>query len=233
MSKKIIYFILLFSFTITWIWAAIEPLHYADWVLENVLVLLFIVLILFTAHLFEFSITSYVLMTVFMILHVIGSHYTYAEVPWGVTLGEWLGTERNMYDRLVHLLFGVLFVYPVREMSVRIAKTKGFWGYFVPFMIVSSFAGFYEVLEWGAASVVDPEAGIAFLGTQGDIWDAQKDMFLAIVGSLGTLFVVMIIHMIYNQDFYKEVKESFKLPKDDKPMGEVLLEEMMHKTKDI
>ena len=164
-----------------------------------------------------------------MILHVIGSHYTYAEVPGGWTLGEWLGTERNMYDRLVHLLFGVLFVYPVREMSVRIAKTKGFWGYFVPFMIISSFAGFYEIVEWTAASVVDPEAGAAFLGSQGDIWDAQKDMLLAIVGSMGTLLIVMLIHIVLDKDFYHEFKESFKLPKDDKPMGEVLLEEMMEK----
>ncbi|CAA6817619.1 MAG: Unknown protein [uncultured Sulfurovum sp.] len=229
MQKKVVYFILLFSFMVTWIWAAIEPLHYSDWVLENILVLLFIILIFLTAKLFEFSMFSYILMTIFMILHVIGSHYTYAEVPWGYTLGEWLGTERNMYDRLVHLLFGVLFIYPVREMSVRIAKTKGFWGYFVPFMIVSSFAGFYEIIEWIVATVVDPEAGIAFLGTQGDIWDAQKDMFLAIIGSLGTLLMVMLIHMIYNRDFYHEFKESFKLPKDDKPMGEVLLDEMMKK----
>jgi len=231
MSKKITYYILALSFVVAWIWAAIEPLHYADWVLENVLVGLFILLILLTSRMFQFSLVSYVFMTLFMILHIIGSHYTYAEVPWGYTLGEWLGTERNMYDRLVHLLFGVLFVYPVREMSVRIAKTKGFWGYFVPFMIISSFAGFYELIEWGAAAVVDPDAGAAFLGSQGDVWDAQKDMFLAIIGSFGTLLLVMLIHMIYNRDFYQEFKESFKLPKDDKPMGEVLLDEMIQKDK--
>ncbi|HIP52077.1 MAG TPA: DUF2238 domain-containing protein, partial [Campylobacterales bacterium] len=78
MSKKIIYFILLLSFSITWIWAAIEPLHYADWVLENILVFIFIMLILLTGRMFELSLLSYVLMTIFMILHVIGSHYTYA-----------------------------------------------------------------------------------------------------------------------------------------------------------
>ena len=228
MSKKIPYILLALAFTVAWVWAAIEPVHYADWVLENILVGIFIVLILAFSRLFQFSLLSYVFMTIFMILHIIGSHYTYAEVPWGETLGTWLGTERNMYDRLVHLLFGVLFVYPVREMSVRIAKTKGFWGYFVPFMIVSSFAGFYELVEWGAAVSVDPEAGVAFLGSQGDIWDAQKDMFLAIVGSFGTLLIVMLIHIIYDKDFYKEFKESFKLSKDDKPMGEVLLDEMMH-----
>jgi len=228
MYKKISYIVLALAFTLTWIWAAIEPIHYADWVLENILVGIFIGLILVSSRFFKFSLISYVFMTIFMILHIIGSHYTYAEVPWGYDLGTWLGTERNMYDRLVHLLFGVLFVYPVREMSVRIAKTKGFWGYFVPFMIISSFAGFYELIEWGAAIMVDPEAGTAFLGSQGDIWDAQKDMFVAIVGSLGTLLMVMLIHMVYNRDFYKEFKESFKLPKDDKPMGEVLLDEMIH-----
>lgn len=233
MTKKAIYIMLTSLFLISWIWAAINPLHYDDWVLENVLVLIFIPIIFFTGRYFELSILSYTFITIFMILHVIGSHYTYAEVPWGVTLGEWLGTERNMYDRLVHLLFGVLFVYPVREISVRIAKTKGFWGYFVPFMIISAFAGFYEVVEWAAAAVVDPEAGIAFLGSQGDIWDAQKDMLLATIGSLGTLSIVMILHIIFNKDFYQEFKDSFKLPKEDKPMGEVLLEEMIKDKKEL
>jgi len=229
MKKRVTYTILTLLFTLTWVWAAIEPLDYDDWLLENILVFILIALIFFTGRYFEFSILSYTFITVFMILHVIGSHYTYSEVPWGITLGEWLGTQRNMYDRLVHLLFGVLFVYPVREMSVRIAKTKGFWGYFVPFMIISSFAGFYEIVEWAAASVVDPEAGAAFLGSQGDIWDAQKDMLLAIVGSLGTLMIVMMIHMVWNKDFYREFKESFKLSKDDRPMGEVELEAMIKK----
>jgi len=229
MKKRVIYTILTLLFTLAWVWAAIEPLDYDDWLLENILVFILIALIFFTGRYFEFSILSYTFITIFMILHVIGSHYTYAEVPWGVTLGEWLGTQRNMYDRLVHLLFGILFVYPVREMSVRIAKTKGFWGYFVPFMIISSFAGFYEIVEWAAASVVDPEAGAAFLGSQGDIWDAQKDMLLAIVGSLGTLMIVMMIHMVWNKDFYREFKESFKLSKDDRPMGEVELEAMIKK----
>jgi putative membrane protein len=75
--------------------------------------------------------------------------------------------------------------------------------------------------------MVDPEAGAAFLGSQGDIWDAQKDMLLAIVGSLGTLLIVMFVHMAFNRDFYHEFKDSFKLSKDDRPLGEVKLEEMM------
>ena len=227
MHKKLVYIILTTIVTITWIWAAIEPVYYDDWLLENVLVGIFALLIFGTGWKFEFSQLSYLLMSIFIILHIIGSHYTYSEVPWGVQLGQWLGSERNMYDRLVHLLFGVLFVYPLREISVRIANAKGFWGYFVPFMIISAFAGFYEILEWGAAISVDPEAGAAFLGSQGDIWDAQKDMVLAVIGAIGTLTIVMGIHIILDKAFYQEFKESFRLPKDDKPMGEVVLKELM------
>jgi len=113
-------------------------------------------------------------------------------VPFGVTLGEWIGVDRNMYDRLLHLLFGIVFVYPLFDYLQRKVKLQGFLIYFVSFMTISAFAGFYEVLEWVAASVVDPEAGDAFLGTQGDIWDAQKDMALAMVGSLFMLTIISV-----------------------------------------
>ncbi|NEW60966.1 DUF2238 domain-containing protein [Sulfurovum sp. bin170] len=195
--KRFTYTILAVSFLVVWIWAAIEPLHFDDWLLENILVFITLPIIFFTHKRFEFSILSYLLITLFMMLHVIGSHYTYAEVPWGVTLGELLGADRNMYDRLVHLLFGVLLVYPIREIFIRTVKISGFWAYFVPFMIVSALSGIYEVIEWGAAEVVDPEAGIAFLGSQGDIWDAQKDMLLAKVGALWTLGVVWVFRRVH------------------------------------
>ena len=227
MNKKLVYVILTTIVSLTWVWAAIEPVYYDDWLLENILVGIFALLIFGTGWKFEFSQLSYLLMSIFIILHIIGSHYTYAEVPWGVDLGHLIGSERNMYDRLVHLLFGVLFIYPLRELSVRIAKAKGFWGYFIPFMVISAFAGFYEILEWAAAVTIDPEAGAAFLGSQGDIWDAQKDMILAMIGAIATLTLVMIIHMIFNKSFYKEFKESFRLPKEDKPMGEIVLSEMI------
>jgi len=226
MSKKIIYSLLLLLLVVTWVWAAIEPVHPDDWLLENILVFIVVPLLLLWSRSFEFSILSYTLITIFLVLHLIGSHYTYAEVPWGVTLGEWWGTDRNMYDRFVHFLFGLLFIYPIREISVRIAKNRGFWGYFVPFMIVSALAGFYEVIEWSTAVLVDPDAGTAFLGTQGDIWDAQKDMLIAMVGAIITLTIVMIFNMIFDKGFFKEFGESFHLPKDDKPLGEVKVEEL-------
>ena len=189
-SNKLLYSILTTSFTIVWIWAAINPLHFNDWLIENFLVAITMPLIFYTSKYFKFSNIAYIMIILFMILHVIGSHYTYAEVPFGVNLGEWVGSERNMYDRLVHLLFGVLIAYPLFEVIKYVAKIEGFWTYFVSFMVISAFAGFYEVFEWVGAQIVDPEAGDAFLGTQGDIWDAQKDMALAMVGSLFMLTII-------------------------------------------
>jgi len=192
MSNKFFYIILTVLFIITWIWAAINPLHSDDWILENILVVLFVPFVFWASKYFLFSKPSYVLVTLFLILHVVGSHYTYAEVPFGVTLGEWLGAERNMYDRLVHLLFGVVFVYPLFEYLQKKLHLKGFFIYFVLYMTLSAFAGFYEVIEWITASVIDPESGDAFLGTQGDIWDAQKDMALAMGGALVSLMMLAL-----------------------------------------
>ena len=162
-----------------------------------------------------------------MILHVIGSHYTYAKTPFGDTLGSWLGSERNMYDRLVHFSFGFLLVYPIREVCVRVGRMRGFWGYFVPFMIISAMGGFYEVIEWIAAVNVDPVAGSAFLGTQGDEWDAQKDIVLAVIGAFISMTFVMITNLILNKDFPQEFKDSLKVPTDDHPLGEVELKRMI------
>ncbi len=227
MKRKIAYIILSLLFLATWVWAAYEPKHFDDWLLENILVFIFVPIIYLTGRYFRLSLLSYTLITIFMILHVIGSHYTYAETPFGYTLGKWLGTDRNMYDRLVHFAFGFLLAYPIREMSVRVAKMRGFWGYFVPFMIISAMGGFYEVIEWIAAVNVDPVAGSAFLGTQGDEWDAQKDIALAVVGAFLSLLIVMVINLLFNRNFVKEFKESFKLSEDDHPLGEVELEKML------
>jgi len=192
LNNKSLYITLILLFSITWIWAARNPLYPDDWILENVLVVLFVPFVFWASRYFLFSNASYILVTIFMLLHVIGSHYTYAEVPFGVNLGQWIGVERNMYDRLVHLLFGVVFIYPLFEYLQKKMQLKGFLIYFVSFMTISAFAGFYEVLEWIAASVVNPEAGAAFLGTQGDVWDAQKDMALAMVGSLFVLSMIKL-----------------------------------------
>lgn len=204
------HYFLLVSFSIVWIWAAINPLFPHDWLLENYLVFISVPLILLSARYFKLSDESYGLITLFMILHVIGSHYTYAEVPFGDTLQMWFDADRNMYDRLVHFSFGLLLAYPIHEMFLKVAHAKGFWSYFLPIDLTLSFSALYEIIEWFTARHVDPEAGLAFLGSQGDIWDAQKDMGLAGLGALITMLVVATAHAYIRQGFWREMKESVR-----------------------
>lgn len=220
-------FILVFLFLIAWVWAAINPIYPHDWLLENYLVFIFVPIIFILGRYFKLSNASYTLITIFMILHVIGSHYTYAEVPFGYTLQDWLGSSRNMYDRLVHFSFGFLLAYPAREILMRFSQAKGFWAYYFPVDLMGASSALYEIIEWIAARNVDAAAGIAFLGTQGDIWDAQKDMLLAILGSVIAMIIIFAINWIFNKDHWKEFKESLRLPKNDKPLGEERLKDYL------
>ncbi len=218
---------LLIAFVVAWVWAAINPVFPHDWLLENYLVFIFVPIILIAGRYFRLSDTSYTLITIFMILHVIGSHYTYAEVPFGFDLQTWLGASRNMYDRLVHFSFGLLLAYPLREVFMRVGGAKGFWSYWWPLDITLAFSAVYELVEWAAAEVVDPAAGLAFLGAQGDIWDAQKDMGLAGLGALIAMVIVALINAKYQPFFWHDLRESFRIPKGDKPLGEVKLRDYL------
>jgi putative membrane protein len=220
---------LLAIFTAVWIWAAINPLYRDGWLLENYLVFLFVPLIILTGFYFKLSNTSYTLITIFMILHVIGSHYTYAEVPFGYFLQDLFGSSRNMYDRLVHFSFGFLLFYPMREMFMRLSRTKGVWGFWFPVELTFAFAAIYEIIEWGAAMAVDPAAGLAFLGSQGDVWDAQKDMVLAGIGAAITAIIVFFVRLRYDKNLWKEIKDSLKPSKNDEILGEVKLMKLMKK----
>jgi len=165
-------------------WSAIGPWYPSDWLLENALAWLFVAVLLATSHRFTFSRRSYTLILVFLLFHELGAHYTYAEVPYR----EWFPAlalgERNHYDRLVHFLFGLLLAHPIREIFLRVAHVRGFWGYYLPLDLTMACSMLYELIEWGAAEVVGGELGMAYLGTQGDIWDAHKDMALASLGAV-------------------------------------------------
>lgn len=219
--------LLLGIFTCVWLWSAWKPLHPDDWELENYLVFFWVPVLLITAHYFKLSDISYGLITLFMCLHVIGSHYTYSEVPFGGTLQVWLNAERNMYDRLVHFAFGLLLAYPIREVLIRIARLRGFWAYFFPIDVTFSFSSIYEIVEWKAAALAAPELGLAFLGTQGDIWDAQKDMLLAGTGAILAMFIVLLLNLWLNPNTLTEMRDSFRLPKGDHPLGEAKVEEWL------
>ncbi|MCB1691003.1 MAG: DUF2238 domain-containing protein [Halioglobus sp.] len=220
---------LLGIFLATWAWAAWKPLHPDDWLLENYLVFFWVPVLLVTARFFRLSDISYGLITLFMCLHVIGSHSTYAEVPFGDVLQDWVGAERNMYDRLVHFCFGLLLAYPVREVLVRIAHLRGFWAYFFPVDITFSISAIYEIIEWKAAEHVAPDVGLAFLGTQGDVWDAQKDMLVAGTGAIIAMLIVFLLNLWLNPNTRREIRDSLRLRPGDGPLGEVKLEKWLEK----
>jgi putative membrane protein len=167
-----------------WVITAIDPRYPRDWLLENLLVFFYGFLLLVTYRRFAFSNLSYALFTVFLSLHLIGAHYTYAETPPGFWIQELFDLQRNHYDRIVHFSFGLLIAYPFRELLLRAAGLRVSWSYLLSVTVVLAFSNFYEIIEAITAEVVSPDLGTAYLGTQGDIWDAQKDAFVAFIGSI-------------------------------------------------
>ena len=156
----------------------------SNWVLENALVFMFLGFLIFTYRYYQFSDLSYLLICIYLCLHVYGSKYTYAENPFGYWLQETFGTARNPYDRIVHFSFGFLLAYPMREVFLNWLKFPVWVSWALPIEITLSVSGLYELIEWGVADVFFPAQGDAYLGTQGDIWDAQKDMAAAMYGAL-------------------------------------------------
>ena len=170
-----------------WIVAAIDPLYPRDWLLENLLVFVSAAVLIPGYRRFRFSNTGYALLTVFLTLHMAGAHYTYAETPLGFWLQDWFGFERNHYDRIVHFAFGLLLVLPLREYLLRRSGATTGWSYLLSVAVVMALSALYEIIEMLAAVVVSPELGTAYLGTQGDEWDAQKDSALATAGAIVTV----------------------------------------------
>jgi putative membrane protein len=167
-----------------WIAMAISPNDRSDWLLENILSVTFVAVLLATYRQFQFSNLSYVLMTIFLTLHTIGAHYTYSEVPLGFWLKEWMGLSRNHYDRLIHFAFGLLMAYPFREGLMRKGGLRDPWSFIVAVAVVQAGSDLFEIIESWVAMIVSPDLGNAYLGTQGDQWDAQKDMTCAFLGGV-------------------------------------------------
>src|SRR5436190_9492485 len=167
-----------------WIALAIHPLDRSDWLLENLLIFISVIVLAFSYRKFRFSNLSYALIVVFLAFHTIGAHYTYAKVPAGFWMQDWLHLNRNHYDRVIHFSFGLLLLYPMRELLIRSAGTKPSWASWLAAAVLWALSSFFEILEAIIAQIVQPDLGTAYLGTQGDIWDAQKDMTAAFIGAI-------------------------------------------------
>lgn len=194
----------------------IDPIDRSDWLLENVLVVAIIVLLWATRRWLPLTDASIWLIFVFLVFHEFGSHYTYAKVPYdawfesvfGRTLNSVFGFERNHYDRLVHFLFGFLLAVPMRELFLRVVRARSFTSYWLPVQMALSWSAVYEIVEWFTVILFGGELGGAFLGTQGDEFDAQKDMMLAGLGAALAMGIVALIHRARGVDLQSRWLEA-------------------------
>ncbi len=219
-----------------WALLAYYPVDRAVWMLENALVVVVVISMAASSKYLPLSRISYTLIFLFLCLHTLGAHYSYALVPYddwcqkffGVQLGHLMGWERNHFDRLVHFLYGFLIAYPIRELFLRVVNVKGFWGYFLPLDLTMSTSMLFELLEWVAAEVFGGDTGNAYLGSQGDEWDAHKDMALASLGAILAMLITGFINWRLQRDFAQEWADSFRV-KHKEPLGEDEVARMVKK----
>lgn len=172
---------------------AISPYDRDVWWAENIPAMLVVAALVWISLNYRFSNTSYVLMSVFIILHTIGGHYTFERVPFDLVTSTF-GFERNHYDRLAHFSVG-FYAYPVAEVLMRKRLVRSRWIVSLfPIFAIVTVAGIYEIIEWQYAISANPQAGVAVLGSQGDIWDAQKDILADTLGAITAMLLFFSQH---------------------------------------
>ena len=185
---------LLIIYLIGWAALAINPYDRADWMLENLFPISQLVAVIIVYPYFKFTRLSYYMIFFYLFVQSWGGHYTYAEAAPFNWIRDHFHLARNDYDRIAHFMLGFLLGIPIREILLRYIIASRKWLAFLTAAIVLAIGAFYEFIEWWVAVLVTPQLGDAFLGTQGDIWDTQWDMFLALVGAIVTLAIFMKRH---------------------------------------
>jgi len=170
-----------------------RPERVFDWWLENAAALTFVAVLGITYRRLPLSDLSYLLIFVYLSLHEWGAEYKYSDVPLGEWMKPWLHTTRNHYDRVMHFGYGFLLSYPMQEWFMRVVGVTSRWRYLLPVESTLAFSACYEMLEAFAASVLTPERGEEFVGMQGDMWDSQKDMFMAGAGAVAAMIVIAVL----------------------------------------
>lgn len=187
-------------FIIVWLNSLIGTTDIANWCIENTLTIISLLFLILTFKRYRFSNFSYFVICIFLCLHVYGSKYTYAGNTFGFWLQDVFGSSRNQYDRLVHFSFGLLLYYPMQECFSKWLLYPQRIAFFLPVTVTLSVSGLYEIIEWLVADVFFVEQGVSYLGTQGDVWDSQKDMAMAF---LGAAIALSIFYAYYKYHFNK------------------------------
>lgn len=173
------------------VWSAINPAMWDVWVAEMAPVLAVAALMVYSYRFFQFSDMAYSLMAVWLLLHTVGAHYTFANVPFQ-WVSDLLGSERNHFDRMAHFSVG-FYAFPIAELLLRKKMCNVWLATIFALFSIMSIAATYEIIEWQFAVIAGGDAGLEFLGSQGDIWDAQKDMLADTLGALSSIALFIFI----------------------------------------
>jgi len=177
------------------LWSGFAPKERATWWMEVAPALIGVPILAATYRRFPLTPLAYVLIWLHAVILMIGGHYTYAEVPLFNWIRDVFGLARNHYDRVGHFAQGFVPAILAREVLLRTSPLRpGGWLFFLVCCGCLAISAFYELVEWWAALLTSPETGTAFLGTQGDVWDTQWDMFLALVGSIAAQLALSRLH---------------------------------------
>jgi len=179
--------VLLALFCVCFVALGIAPSYREDWLLENLSVFAALPALVWGHSRLRFSNAAYLTLFVFFCLHELGAHYTYSLVPYREWIPALAGSERNHYDRLVHFCYGLLVTPALFEVFAAYAPGRAAWRWLLPATSMFGHSVIYEGIEWAAALLFGGDLGVAYLGTQGDAWDAQKDMALAALGTMTAL----------------------------------------------
>jgi putative membrane protein len=198
--------ILIVICVVVWIACAVNPWDFEAWLLEQFATLCALIVLAWCAwRNITFSTSSKISIAIILIAHTIGTHFTYSDTPYdeflelfaGFSLNDLFAWERNHYDRFVHLLYGMCLAMPTAAVLGQRLQTGVFTSRFLAFHIIISTSALYELVEWSAALLFGGDLGNLYLGTQGDIWDAQTDIALAGIGQLGVYAVVSTVDRVY------------------------------------
>ena len=168
---------------------AVNPHDRADWALENLFPISQLIAVGICYRYYKFTRLSYYLIFFYLFVQSWGGHFTYAEAAPFNWLRDQFHLSRNHYDRAAHFMLGFLLAVPIKEILMQFVTASRRWMNFLTAAIVLAIGAFYELIEWWVAVLATPNLGDKFLGTQGDIWDTQWDMFLALIGAVITLAI--------------------------------------------
>jgi putative membrane protein len=168
---------------------AVNPHDRADWALENLFPISQLIAVAICYRYYKFTRLSYYLIFFYLFVQSWGGHFTYAEAAPFNWLRDQFHLSRNHYDRVAHFMLGFLLAVPIKEILMQFVTASRRWMNFLTAAIVLAIGAFYELIEWWVAVLATPNLGDKFLGTQGDIWDTQWDMFLALIGAVITLAI--------------------------------------------